>query len=138
MNGPSLQRLNRNHGGYRGETIDLPATLTAFRDAAHRTGWTLEDVPAGEALQLLAAHRAPVAPPDGAPILRVYLSAGIHGDEPAGPLALRQLMKANAWPPGCPFAPRCRQATSLCHSTPPPVHTEPTTGHACRCHFANH
>ena len=100
MNGPSLQRLNRNHGGYRGETTDLPATLTAFRDATRRTGWTLEDVPAGEALQLLAAHRAPVAPPDGAPILRVYLSAGIHGDEPAGPLALRQLVEVNAWPPG--------------------------------------
>jgi hypothetical protein len=29
----------------------------------------------------------------------VYISAGIHGDEPGGPLAVRQLMLENAWPP---------------------------------------
>jgi len=31
---------------------------------------------------------------------RVYISAGIHGDEPAGPLAVRQLLQENAWPSG--------------------------------------
>ena len=29
---------------------------------------------------------------------RIYLSAGIHGDEPAGPLAVRQLMREEAFP----------------------------------------
>ena len=31
---------------------------------------------------------------------RIYISTGIHGDEPAGPLAARLLLQENAWPPG--------------------------------------
>jgi hypothetical protein len=31
---------------------------------------------------------------------RLYISTGIHGDEPAGPLAARRLLQENAWPPG--------------------------------------
>ena len=30
----------------------------------------------------------------------VYISAGIHGDEPAGPLAIRQLLEQDHWPAG--------------------------------------
>jgi hypothetical protein len=92
------QRLNRNHGGYHGETIDIAAVLTAFAGAARKANWVLEDIPAAPGLNLLAARRAPaaIAQPDGA--LRVYLSTGIHGDEPAGPLALLQLLEADAWP----------------------------------------
>jgi hypothetical protein len=29
---------------------------------------------------------------------RIYLSTGIHGDEPAGPLAIRELLIADRWP----------------------------------------
>ncbi len=29
---------------------------------------------------------------------RIYISAGIHGDEPAGPLAIRQLLEEDQWP----------------------------------------
>jgi murein peptide amidase A len=29
---------------------------------------------------------------------RIYISTGIHGDEPAGPLAVRELLKENGWP----------------------------------------
>jgi predicted deacylase len=32
---------------------------------------------------------------------RVYLSTGIHGDEPAGPLAVRQLLQEDRWPANC-------------------------------------
>jgi murein peptide amidase A len=32
--------------------------------------------------------------------LRLYISTGIHGDEPAGPLAARRLLEEDAWPPG--------------------------------------
>lgn len=32
-------------------------------------------------------------------VARCYISAGIHGDEPAGPLAVRQLLQENQWPP---------------------------------------
>ena len=31
---------------------------------------------------------------------RIYISTGIHGDEPAGPLAARRLLQEDAWPPG--------------------------------------
>ncbi len=31
-------------------------------------------------------------------VKRVYLSTGIHGDEPAGPLAVRRLLQENRWP----------------------------------------
>jgi len=30
----------------------------------------------------------------------IYISTGIHGDEPAGPLAARRLLQENAWPAG--------------------------------------
>lgn len=42
-----------------------------------------------------SAVRAPVPRP-----WRVYISAGIHGDEPAGPLAVRALLVADRWPAG--------------------------------------
>ena len=32
------------------------------------------------------------------PEARIYISAGIHGDEPAGPLAALQLIQENRWP----------------------------------------
>src|SRR6185369_9695452 len=32
--------------------------------------------------------------------LSVYISAGIHGDEPASPLAARRLLQENLWPEG--------------------------------------
>jgi predicted deacylase len=59
-------------------------------------GWSLEEIPATPDLKLLAFTRQH-APRSALP--RVYVSAGIHGDEPAGPLAVRQLLSDNAWPP---------------------------------------
>ena len=62
-----------------------PDFLPAFAHAAEVAGFsvgTLADTPAGP---LQAWER----PGDGP---RVYLSSGIHGDEPAGPLALLDLM----------------------------------------------
>ncbi len=37
-------------------------------------------------------------------------------------------------PPGCPFHPRCAQATDLCKTTPPPQVSDGTS--MARCHFA--
>ncbi len=64
-----------------------PDFLPAFSIAAEQAGFTptaLAETPAGP---LMAWERASAGP-------RVYLSAGIHGDEPAGPLALLELMRA--------------------------------------------
>jgi predicted deacylase len=94
----SLQRLGRNHGAYQGETIDIEAALREALAAAHQQGWELKTLAAMPALTLHTLHRpARRAPAVGAP-RRIYLSAGIHGDEPAGPLALVRLLRENPWP----------------------------------------
>jgi hypothetical protein len=88
-----VRRLGKNHGGYFGETIDVRAVLRDLQAAAQEHGWSCESFHQTGGLGLWALHR-PVKQPAG----RVYLSAGIHGDEPAGPLAMRQLLQADAWP----------------------------------------
>ena len=88
-----MKRLGQNIGGYRGERIDVARTRAALEVAARRTGWTTGQVPAGgqELLVLERAARRADAP-------RLYLSAGMHGDEPAGPCALLELVEKNDWP----------------------------------------
>ena len=85
---PRVKRLGLNHGGYFGERIDLDATLSGCASAARRQGWEVDVFPAGR-LDLLAFHRKAKAP--GAK--QIYLSAGMHGDEPAGPCAALRLLE---------------------------------------------
>lgn len=118
-----MQKLGRNQGGYRGETIGIDQVLATVRSAAQRHGWRVEALPVEGVGELLALRRpaksgntagrigadvgsartaaAAWRPPgtSGPRPLRVYLSSGIHGDEPAGPLALRDLLEADRWPP---------------------------------------
>lgn len=111
-----LARLGKNINGYFGETIDLPAILADCVAAAQAHGWTADEISVTPQLRLLtlirqakggsehtirntqtaamAAH--PSAISDHRP--RVYISTGIHGDEPAGPLAVRQLLMEDRWP----------------------------------------
>lgn len=103
-----MQRLGKNIDRYYGETIDIQNTLADCVAAARAAGWSIEKIPAAPKPDLLAlirpatSHRTPhlsrrsQAKADSA--LRIYLSAGIHGDEPAGPLAIRQLLQENRWP----------------------------------------
>jgi predicted deacylase len=66
--------------------------------AARAHGWAIEHLPAAPKPALLAFTHIAASPRlHSAP--RIYLSAGIHGDEPAGPLAVRQLLQENKWPP---------------------------------------
>lgn len=89
----AVQRLGRNSGGYFGEGIDIAAVLEEQRQWAHRHGWQIETLAVAPGLELPAIRRrAPRA------THRIYISAGIHGDEPAGPLAVRELLKENSWP----------------------------------------
>jgi len=92
------QRLGRNHSGYHGERIDIEPVLADVVATARQSGWAIEDLPfsgagSGFSSTLFAFRRE--APQ---PRLRIYLSTGIHGDEPAGPLAIRQLLRENPWP----------------------------------------
>lgn len=92
-----MQRLGQNHGSYHGERLDIAAVLRDIHDAAAKNGWTIEDLPAGPDLKLLALTRVSTSPAPSH-TRRLYLSTGIHGDEPAGPLAVRQLLQENLWP----------------------------------------
>jgi len=91
-----VQKLGKNHGGYYGETIDIRAVLREIETAAQQHGWTSETFGRQGEFNLLALHRP--SSPDTRPSSRIYLSAGIHGDEPAGPLAALHLLQENRWP----------------------------------------
>jgi hypothetical protein len=105
--------LGRNISGYAGDGIEVETVLKDCLAAAQAHGWSVEEVPAGLRPRLLTltrlsssgsldpsaadSLRATGALPGG-PAPRIYISTGIHGDEPAGPLAARQLLEENDWP----------------------------------------
>ncbi len=99
-----MQRLRKNIRGYSGDTIDIDAVLRDCVAAAGAYGWVIEEIqPAPN--RIVGFTRPASRTTDHASRvtdrpLRVYVSTGIHGDEPAGPLAARQLLRENAWPRG--------------------------------------
>lgn len=97
-----MRRLGKNVNGYFGERIDVRRILADCVDAARAHGWHIEEIPVDGELGLLALVRRAQAvdhvSPSASPAGRVYISTGIHGDEPAGPVAARQLVQENAWP----------------------------------------
>ena len=90
-----MKRLGKNHGGYHGETIDIHTVLRDVLAAAQAHGWTSELFYKTGGVDLLALHHAPLITSH---VLRIYISTGIHGDEPAGPLAALRLLQENRWP----------------------------------------
>ena len=93
-----VQKLGKNHGGYHGETIDIRIVLRDIKSAAQQLGWTSELFYKTGGLELLALHRPPLSIRNPQSAIRIYLSTGIHGDEPAGPLAALKLLQENNWP----------------------------------------
>jgi murein peptide amidase A len=93
-----VQKLGKNHGGYHGETIDIRAVLREIKSAALAHGWTSELFYKTGDLELFALHHKPLSPHDSGSTPCIYISAGIHGDEPAGPLAALRLLQENNWP----------------------------------------
>jgi predicted deacylase len=93
-----VERLGKNHGGYHGERIDIRAVLRDIEVAAQQHGWTAETFGQQGEFNLLALHRPPLSIRNPQSAIRIYLSAGIHGDEPAGPLAALRLLRENRWP----------------------------------------
>jgi len=90
-----MQKLGKNHGGYHGETIDIRAVLRDIASAAQTHGWATEIFHEVGDLKLPALHRAGRTETQAR---RIYISAGIHGDEPGGPLAALRLLQENNWP----------------------------------------
>jgi succinylglutamate desuccinylase/aspartoacylase family protein len=93
-----VQRLGKNIHCYSGETIEITQVLSDCVAAARANGWSIENIPAPPKPGLLALVRPAASLRIPRSALRIYLSAGIHGDEPAGPLAVRQLLQENKWP----------------------------------------
>lgn len=93
-----VQKLGKNLGSYFGETINIRVVLHEIEIAAQQQGWTTETFLEIGGLKLLALHRQPPATPVSQPATRIYISAGIHGDEPAGPSAVLRLLQENNWP----------------------------------------
>jgi protein MpaA len=92
-----VQKLGKNIGKYFGETISIHSVLRDIESAARQHGWDVEAFHEVQDLPLLALRRSPLLN-HGKPTRRVYISTGIHGDEPAGPLAALQLLRKNHWP----------------------------------------
>jgi len=93
-----VQKLGKNHGGYHGETIDLRAVLREIETSAAQLGWSMETFFETGGFKLMALHRQPSSIRNPQSAIRIYISAGIHGDEPAGPLAALKLIQGNRWP----------------------------------------
>ena len=91
-----MKRFGNNIKGYSGETMDIAAVLSECTAAARARGWTIEEIHLPT--RILGFSRRPTHNPQ--PAGRIYLSSGIHGDEPAGPLAMRQLLQIDQWPSG--------------------------------------
>jgi murein peptide amidase A len=94
-----VQKLGKNHGGYNGETIDIRTLLREVETAAQKSGWRSEIFHESGEFKWFALHRNPHSTLNSQPSTRLYISAGIHGDEPAGPLAALRLLQENNWPP---------------------------------------
>lgn len=89
-----LRRLGRNVGRYCGEVVDMAPVLDGCLNAAIRKGWRKQELEVQPDISLLALHRESTNPQ----AKRIYISAGIHGDEPAGPLAVQNLLNSEVLP----------------------------------------
>ncbi len=86
-------RNGLNQGRYLGECIDIERVLRQIEGAALEHGWSAEVLLDAEGQRLVAlSRRVPSAKAS------IYLSAGIHGDEPASPLAALRLLEEDTWP----------------------------------------
>jgi protein MpaA len=88
-----MQRLGKNINGYRGEGIDIQSVLEQIKLEAAKHGWQRDSLIIPSGAELVAYRKG-----NPAAEKRVYLSTGIHGDEPAGPLAILRLLRENHWP----------------------------------------
>jgi hypothetical protein len=87
----SVQRLGKNVGGYHGETVEIRTILGEIGRMAAEKNWTVDRIPGP--VEFIACRREVPSPGR-----RVYISTGMHGDEPGGPLAALELLREDLWP----------------------------------------
>jgi len=85
-------RLGKNAGSYQGETVDIRRLLRDVEEVGLKNNWQL--VP----LELPGARLPAFQKIASNPRQHLYISSGMHGDEPAGPLAVLRLLEENDWP----------------------------------------
>lgn len=88
-----MERLGKNRGRYHGETIDIDHLQHETHRLALARGWESEIFLKSDDFELRGYRRST----PGA-TTNLYLSTGIHGDEPSGPLAILQTLQENRWP----------------------------------------
>src|SRR4051794_37575428 len=88
-----MPRLGKNDGRYQGECIDIHQLLRDIEQLAAATGWQRDPLLISENNTLPAFRRT-----NSNARHQIYISSGIHGDEPAGPLAALKLLQENRWP----------------------------------------
>lgn len=86
-------RQGPNKGAYCGETINIDALLGEILQSAKEHGWVHEPILGEEGCNLFGLSRVSPAATKSA-----YISSGIHGDEPAPPLAILDLLWRDEWP----------------------------------------
>tara|TARA_B100000579_G_scaffold80787_1_gene62936 strand:- start:1041 stop:1826 length:786 start_codon:yes stop_codon:yes gene_type:complete len=88
-----IKPLEKNDGGYFGETIEINDILHRALTAAKQHGWITDTFSGSSEIQLFGFRR--IAQNER---LSAYISSGIHGDEPGGPLALIEMIESDIWP----------------------------------------
>jgi murein peptide amidase A len=88
-----MERLGKNKGRYHGESIDIAYVQREAYRLAQLHRWECDTFLKTPEFALHGYRRGfPGATKN------LYISTGIHGDEPSGPLTVLQLLEENRWP----------------------------------------
>jgi hypothetical protein len=88
-----VNRLGINKGRYHGEGLAVGEYLREFHAAALTKKWSPEKFATIAGFDLFGYRRGPEKA-----ARTIYISTGIHGDEPAGAVALRRCIEEDLWP----------------------------------------
>jgi protein MpaA len=91
-----MQDCELNAPVYRGEPIEIQSVLERIERAAV-SPWVQDNVSVSDERLPRRTTAMAYRRVSRFPHKRVYLSTGIHGDEPAGPLAIAQLMESGSF-----------------------------------------
>jgi protein MpaA len=89
-----MESYNTNPEAFQVEPLDPAKILQEIHTVAQLNGWQREPAK-NKSNDFFAYKRTSTSAQK-----RVYISAGIHGNEPAGPMAILEMLKDNAWPEG--------------------------------------
>jgi protein MpaA len=88
-----MQPLRRNLGAYCGERIHVEEVQAALISVAEKKGWKIDWLECDDGDRFPVITRVSEKSSQ-----RLYVSAGIHGDEPAGPMTILRLLRDDCWP----------------------------------------